>query len=56
MLIVWFTLPRKSYQPEDGSQLQPKHVVKRSNVRTQLAMLIVWFTLPRKSDQPEDGS
>ena len=28
-----FYLNKKSNQPEDGSQLVPKHVVERSNVR-----------------------
>ena len=29
LLIVWFTLLRKSDQPEDGSQPEPKHVVEK---------------------------
>ena len=28
-----FYLTKKSNQPEDGSKLEPKHVVERSNVR-----------------------
>ena len=28
-----FCLTKKSNQPQDGSQLQPKHVVERNNVR-----------------------
>ena len=28
-----FCLTKKSNQPEDDSQLQPKHVVERNNVR-----------------------
>jgi hypothetical protein len=28
-----FYLTKKSNQPEDGSQLEPKHVVERNNVR-----------------------
>jgi hypothetical protein len=34
MLIVWLALRRKSDQPEDGSWLEPKHVVERGKVRT----------------------
>ena len=28
-----FYLTKKSNQPEDGSQLEPKHVVDRNNIR-----------------------
>jgi hypothetical protein len=34
LLIVQFALQRNSDQPEDGSKLDPKHAVERSNVRT----------------------
>jgi hypothetical protein len=31
-----FYFPKKSNQPEDGSYLEPKHVVERNNVRIYL--------------------
>jgi hypothetical protein len=42
MLIVYFTLLRNSNQPEDSSQLEPKHVVESNDVRINFNKIINW--------------
>jgi hypothetical protein len=41
LIIVYFTLIRKITQPEDGSKLEPEHVVARNDVRIYLNKIIV---------------
>ena len=39
---MYFALLRKSYQPEAGSYLEPKHVVERNNVTLRRNKIINW--------------